>query len=80
MEGQRSDQGADGTLSPVIGREVGKATQGAPSSRRRDSNGPGLLEPPMAMSKPSWRKVVANGMGTPLSSTAGAPCSLDAGA
>ena len=30
MEGQRCDQGADGLLLPVIGREVGEATQGAP--------------------------------------------------
>ena len=29
MEGQRGDQGGDGSLQPVIGREVGKATQGA---------------------------------------------------
>ena len=27
----------------------------------------------MGMSTPSWRKVVASGMGTPRSSTAGAP-------
>ena len=29
----------------------------------------------MAMPTPSWRKVAASGIGTPWSSTAGAPCS-----
>ena len=46
-----------------------------PASKRRDNTGPVALEPPMAMFTPSWRKVVASGMGTPWSSTAGAPCS-----
>ena len=46
-----------------------------PASRRRDSTGPVALEPPMGTSTPSWRKVVASGMGTPRSSTAGVPCS-----
>ena len=46
-----------------------------PASKCRDSTGPVALEPPTATSTPSWLKVSANGIGTPRSRTAGAPCS-----